>query len=36
MSADLTALADLQDQQKAADQTETDVKQAEGSGQGDD
>lgn len=35
-SADLTALADLQDQQKVADQTETDVKQAEGSGQGDD
>jgi hypothetical protein len=35
-SADLTALADLQDQQKAADQTEADVKQAEGSGQGDD
>jgi len=34
-SADLTAAADLQQQQDAADQTEKEVKQAEGSGQGD-
>jgi hypothetical protein len=33
-NADLTAAADLQQQQDAADQTETEVKQAEGSGQG--
>src|SRR5271154_6190669 len=35
-NTDLTALADLQQQQQTADQTESDVKQAEGSGQGDD
>ena len=34
-NADLTAAADLQQQQDAADQTEKEVKQAEGSGQGD-
>jgi hypothetical protein len=34
-NTDLTAAADLQQQQDAADQTEKEVKQAEGSGQGD-
>jgi hypothetical protein len=34
-NVDLTAVADLQQQQQAADQTENDVMQAEGSGRGD-